>query len=147
MKEAFNIFLLIILFIGNKLINESNYYFLLIYVFISLYYVYIYIILFKNKENQKYDLKIFLFISIFLYLFTYFIICDPNPFFCLLSFYSFYPNFFKAIFIMVIHSYAPYYYINNYQGNFINQKRKEDLSIKFTPQTKGNIEYYFFSFL
>jgi len=144
MKEAFNIFLLIILFIGNKFINESNYYFLLIYVFISLYYVYIYIILFKNKENQKYDLKIFLFISIFLYLFTYFIICDPNPFFCLLSFYSFYPNFFKAIFIMVIHSYAPYYYINN-KGNFINLKSKEDLSIKFMPQTKGNIEYYFLS--
>ena len=45
---------------------------------------------------------------------------------------------------MVIHSYAPYYYINN-KGNFINLKSKEDLSIKFMPQTKGNIEYYFLS--
>ena len=66
MKKIFNnILLLIILFIGNIFINEQNYYFLLIYTFISLYYFYIYIILFKYKENPNYDLKIFLCISLY----------------------------------------------------------------------------------
>ena len=146
MKKIFNnILLLIILFFGNKYINEQNYYFLLIYAFISLYYFYIYIILFKNKENLNYDLKIFLCISLFLYLFTYFIICDPNPIFSLLSFYSFYPNFIKAIFIIVIHSYAPYYFINHIKSNIINLNNKEESSFKFTHEIKKNIESYFLS--
>ena len=140
-----NILLLIILFIGNIFINDQNYYFLLIYIFLSLYHFYIYIILFKSKEVHNHDSKVFLFISLFIYLFTYFIICDPNPIFCLISFYSFYPNFVKAIFIIFIHSYSLYYFINHNKSNIINYKTQEESSSKFRNNSKKIIESYFLS--
>ena len=146
MKKSFNdIFLLIILFMGNIFINEQNYYFILIYAFILLYHLYIYIILFKNQQIQNYDLKIFLFISLFLFLFTYFIILEPNPIFFLLSFYSFYPNFIKAIFIIFIHNYALYYYINH-NKRIINVKtQEEESSYKFKLQIQQE-SYFLCSF-
>jgi len=131
MKKIFNnILLLIILFLGNIFINEKNFYFLLIYIFILLYHLYIYIILFKNQQIHNNGIKIFVFISLFLFLFTYFVILESNPIFTLLSFYSFYPNFIKAILIIYIHSYVLYYYINHGK-NMINLQTKEKSSSKF----------------
>ena len=99
MKVAFNIFLLIILFIGN--------------------------------------------ISLFLFLFSYFIIYDPNPFFCLLSFYSFHPNFIKGIFIIFIHSYTLNYYINHKKSKIILQTQEKS---SFKSKLQGVLtESYFLS--
>jgi len=149
MRRVFNnICLLIILFIGNIYINDHNYFFLLIYAFVSLYHIYICFILLKNNQGlQIYDLKRFIFISLFLYLFSYFIICDPNPFFFFLSFYSFYPNFIKAVFIIIIHSYVLSYYINNNIKHPINIQNVEELSFKFRNRNKIYIEPFFVSFL
>ena len=143
MKIAFNIFLLIILFIGNIFIKEQNYYYLLIYIFLLLYHLYIYIILFNSKEIQNYESIIFFVISLFLYLFTYFIIFDPNPFFCLLSFYSFYPNFIKGIFIIFIHSYTLNYYISHKKSK-INLQTQEESSFK-SKLLRPRKESYFLS--
>ena len=141
MKKSFNdIFLLIILFIGNIFINEQKYYFLLIYVFILLNHLYIYTILSKNNQIQNYELQIFLFISLFSFVFTYFIILEPNPIFSLLSFYTFYPNFIKGIFIIFMHSYVLYYYISQ-KKRIVNLKSQEESSSKFKLQIKP--EYYF----
>ena len=143
MKVAFNIFLLIILFIGNIFIKEQNYYYLLIYIFIFLYHLYIYIILFNRKESQNYESIIFFVISLFLFLFSYFIIYDPNPFFCLLSFYSFHPNFIKGIFIIFIHSYTLNYYINHKKSKIILQTQEKS---SFKSKLQGVLtESYFLS--
>ena len=55
--------------------------------------------------NQKYKIIIFIIFTIILYSFTYYYICDPNPLFCFVSYYIFYPNFFKAILIILIHTF------------------------------------------
>ena len=107
-----------------------------------LYHLYIYIILFMNQEIQSNERIIFLFISLLLFLFTYFIICEPNPFFCLLSFYSFYPNFIKGIFIIFIHSYFLNYYINHKKSK-INLKIKDGTFVQFNLQVQT--ESYFLS--
>ena len=54
--------------------------------------------------NKKEILR-FLFISLFSYFFSYFIICDPNPIISAITYYIFFPNFFKAIFIIIFHTY------------------------------------------
>ena len=111
------LFALIILFFLYIFINEEKYYFLLIYILISIYHIYIIALLLKSKETQNKIIKSFLYISLFLYLFTYFIIYDPNPFFCLLSFYIFHPNYIKAILIIFIHTYTISLFLNK---NLIN---------------------------
>ncbi len=90
-----NICLLIILFLGDIFINEKIFYFLLIYSCLFLYHLYVFYFLIHNQGILYLDIKNFVFTSIILYLFTYFIIYDPNPFFCIITFYSFYPNFMK----------------------------------------------------
>ena len=89
MKKAFNICLLIILFLGDIYLNEKNYYFLLIYICLFLYHLYVFYLLFHNQKvlHLDLDLKNFIFTSLILYLFSYFIIYDPNPFFCIITFY------------------------------------------------------------
>jgi len=143
-----NLFLLIVIFLANIYINDQNYFFLLIYVLVSFYHVYICFVLLKNKGiHECNDLKSFIYISVFLYLFTYFFIYDPNPFFFFLSFYSFYPNFIKAVFIIVIHSYVLSYYINNNKNHPINFQNIEESTSKFRPRNKIYIEPLFISFL
>ena len=147
MKKVFNdIFLLIILFVGDILINDHNYFFLLIYGFISVYNLYIYFVLCKNNGILNADSKNFLILSIFLYLFTYFIICDPNPFFYFLSFYSFFPDFVRGIFVVLLHSYFISYYTSNNYRLSINLKNSEELPLKFNSRNKRIIKSYFLSF-
>ena len=147
MKKLFNnIFLLIALFLGNIFINEQNYYFLLIYICLSLNHIYVCFQLLKNQRNQNIDLKNFIIISLFLYLFTYLFICDPNPIFCLISFYTFYPNFIKAIIIIIIHCYFLYYYINYNHAYFIKLKTNEELHLKSKGIKSDNPESLFLPF-
>ena len=107
---------------------------------------YIFINLFMSQQIQNYDLKIFLLISLFLFSFTYFIILEPNPIFSLILFYSFYPNFIKAIFIIFIHNYALYYYINNKKRIINLQTQEEESSYKFKLLIQPE-SYFLASFL
>ena len=111
----FNILILLFLFIGNFLIN-TNHYFLLIYLFLLLYHNYIFYLILINKYKKKIKIFKFILLSILLYLLTYFIICDPNPVFCFFSYYIFFPNFFKAILIILVHTYflSRYLYVKTY---------------------------------
>ena len=140
-----NIFLLLILFLANIFINDQKYFFLLIYTCLSLYHLYIGFI-YKSQGIQNCDLIKFIFISLLLYLFTYYIICDPNPFFCLIIYYTFFPNFIKSIFIIVIHTYFLSYYINNNKSLFINVQTIEKSIIRFKLINKNNSRSYFLSF-
>ena len=144
-----NICLLFILFLGDILIKEKNYYFLLIYICLFFYHFYVFYLLIHNQGILYLDIKNFLFTSIILYLFTYFIIYDPNPFFCIISFYSFYPNFIKATFIIWIHTFFISYYLNNCKINSINFKTKEVESasekFKLIRKLKYISESYFLS--
>ena len=146
MKTVFNnIFLLLILFFGNIFINDNKYFFLLIYTCLSLYHLYIGFT-YKSQGIRNFDLVKFIIISLFLYLFTYYIICDPNPFFCLITYYTFFPNFIKSIFIIVIHSYFLSYYINNNKSLFINAQTTEESSFRCKSKNKNNSKSYFLSF-
>ena len=146
MKKLFNnIFLLIILFLGNIFLNEQNLFFILIYLFLFLNHLYVYFQM-KNQKNQNFDLKNFALTSLFLYLFTYLFIYDPNPFFCFISFYTFYPNFIKAIIIISIHSYFLSYYTNHNHEIFVNLKTSEELHLKFKAKSNYKFESLFLSF-
>jgi hypothetical protein len=139
------------LFLGDIYLNEKNYYFLLIYICLFLYHLYVFYLLFHNQKvlHLDLDLKNFIFTSLILYLFSYFIIYDPNPFFCIISFYSFYPNFIKATFIILIHTFFISYYLNNCKINSINFKTKEVKSasekFKLIRKLKYISESYFLS--
>ncbi len=144
----FNIFLLLFLFIGNIFINVS-YYFILIYLFLSIYHIYIfYLIIIHQKKNNLKIIK-FIFLSIILYFFTYFIIYDPNPLFCFFSYYIFYPNFFKSILIILIHTYflSRYTYIKKFNLNAYIEKipLKNNYSFLSIEFHKSNSRFYFLS--
>ncbi len=115
----FNILILLFLFIGNILIN-TNLYFLLIYLFLFLYHNYIIYLFLINKLKQKLRLIKFIILSIILYSLTYFIICDPNPIFCFISYYIYFSNFFKGILIIFFHSYFLSIYLYDKTYNLIN---------------------------
>ena len=146
-----NICLLIILFLGDIFINEKIFYFLLIYSCLFLYHLYVFYFLIHNLGILYLDIKNFLFTSIILHLFTYFIIYDPNPFFCIITFYSFYPNFIKATFIILIHTFFISFYLNNCKINSINFKTNEEESssgkFKLIKKLKNISESYFLSIL
>ena len=144
MKKLFNnIFILIILFSGNIFLKEENHFFILIYLYLSLNHLYIY---FQIKYHPNFDLKNFVITSLLLYLFTYLFIYDSNPFFYFISFYTFYPNFLKAIIIISIHSYFLYYYSNHNLGFFINLKTNEELHFKYKSKNNYKSDSLFFSF-
>ena len=127
--DVFNILLLLFLFIGNILIN-TNYYFLLIYFFLFLYHNYIFYLILTNKNKQICKIFRYVLLSLLICFSTYFIICDPNPIFCFFSYYIFFPNFFKAILIIFVHTYFLSIYLNDETYNFINSS---ELSfVKFT---------------
>jgi len=86
--------------------------------------------------NKK-EILWFLFVSLFAYIFSYLIICDPNPFICIITYYIFFPNFFKAILIIIFHTYIfskcsisqNYEYINN-NGNTFDKKLRKNFDNK-----------------
>ena len=142
--SIWNIIILVILFIGNIIIKNHKYYFLLIYLALLLYNIYIAHSLTKFRLIKKKKILLFSFASIFSYFFTYYMICDPNPLICIITYYIFFPNFFKAILIILFHTYffsklsiiQKYNYINNFGYNNIGKFKKNYLY-------KKNAYYYF----
>ena len=141
-------FLLLFLIIGNAIINNYNYYFILIYFFLFIYHIWIFYSFFKNGKREKIKKIKFIIISIILYPFTYFFICDPNPIFCFLSYYIFFPNLFKAIIIILIHIYIlseftiKKTYNINYYENLPFKKENNNILVKFE---KAENRYHFAS--
>ena len=135
----FNILILLFLFIGNIFIN-THCYFLLIYLFLFLYHNYIFYLFLIYNWNQPIKVIKFVILSIFLFTFTYFIIC-------FFFYYLFFPNFFKAILIILFHTYFLSIYSYNKSYYQINS---EDLSfgkINSRLKNKKNREprFYFLS--
>ena len=136
-----NIFLLFILFIGNIFIEDYKFYFVLIYICLTFYHVYIFYLLLLNKLIQITEIKNFIIISLLLYIISYLIICDSNPFFCIIVFYSFFPNFIKAITIIFFHTYI----LNIYIRNINNIKSTKNVLIKFSFNSAFGCNFYFLS--
>ena len=143
--HLFNIFLLLVLFIGNIYFNY-NYYFIIIYLSLIIYHIYIFFCVLKTFRKKKINIIVFLFVSIIIYPFTYYLVCDPNPISCFLTYYIFFPNFLKAIIIILIHTYFLSKYIENkYIKNFEILPFENENNAKFSNQEKGNDSFYFLS--
>ena len=148
-KKMFNIFfdafLVIILFIGNVFIGNSNYYFLLIYLALISYHIYVLNLILKNKSIDKNEIKTFLITSFLLYLFSYFIICDPNPFLGFIFYHLFYPNFIRAILIIIIHTYFLSISIRPRRIKLDNLNEDFPLRLEFRKIRNDLIQSYFLS--
>ena len=140
-KILINIISLFILFIGNIFIEDYKFYFVLIYICLTFYHVYIFYLLLLNKLIQITEIKNFIIISLLLYIISYLIICDSNPFFCIIVFYSFFPNFIKAITIIFFHTYI----LNIYIRNINNIKSTKNVLIKFSYNSAFGCNFYFLS--
>ena len=118
----FDVLILFILFILNFIIDDYSYYFLIIYICIIIYNIYLLFLIFLNYRQDKKISKIFnfIFLSIILNFFTYYAICDSNPIFFFLTYYIFFPNFFKAILIVLIHTYFLSQYQKKVNFDFLN---------------------------
>lgn len=124
MIKFIEIILLIILFILNLLIEDLLIYYLIVYLCLlayTIYKIYLVIRVWDEKLHIKDILKLIL-----AYIFSYFLICDPNPFYYFLTFYLPFQNFFRMIFVIIIVT----YYINKlssrnmeeYLFNFISNR-------------------------
>ena len=140
-----NFVLLIIIFIANLLIENYNHYFFLIYIGLATYHIYIFLKLYLCNYFKSFASINYILISLLLFIITYFIICDSNPFFCLIAFYIFYPNFIKASLIIFIHSYIIHSYIKNINENSII-KSKMDLTRELPIKLKKKIYFISSSF-
>ena len=113
-----NNIIFLLLFIGNLSIHNAKHYFQIIYLFLSIYHLFIFYTLYSNWRKNKNEITIFIIISIILYLFSYYIIYDTNPFFFILVYYIFFPNFLKAILIVLIHTYILSKFITSKNNHF-----------------------------
>ena len=141
----------IILIFGYINIEDKNNFILLIYVFIVLYNAYISIfVLIENFANNKIKIKLFIIASILIYFFSYFIIFDANPFLIVIFYYRFFPYFWKAFFIVFIHSYILSKFLreeNNYKLILNNSENNENISLKRRIHNFFNAsnKYYYLS--
>ena len=139
-RNIMNIIIMFILFIGNIIINNNKYYFLLIYSSLILYNIYIFHSIIKYGLMNRKEVLCFLLISLCSYSFSYYIICDPNPLLCIITYYIFFPDFFKAILIIIFHTFLIYKYSNIKEYNYIYNS-----DYKKSNYLYNRNEYYFLS--
>ena len=164
-KFILNNILLIILFISNIFIKQKYLYYLLIYLCLLCYNIYAFYIFIKLYWGTKqYYIKKLVLTSILIYIFTYFFIYDPNPFFYLFTYYFFFPDFIKAVVIILIHTYfisklakeEEQKIIKKYKHSYAysplstdengtNNKLDELQKQRNTPNNYNIIKYYFLS--
>ena len=140
-RNILNIVIILILIIENIVIKNNKYYYLLIYSFLILYNIYIFHSLIKYGLMNRKEILCFLLNSLCSYSFSFFIICDPNPFICIITYYIFFPDFFKAILIIIFHTYLIYKYSNIKEYNYIN-----NLDYKKSNYFYYINEHYFLSY-
>ena len=140
-----NITLLFILFIGNIFIKNYNFYFLLVYIFLIIYHIHIFLLLYQKYNILPFSITNYICVTFLLFIIIYFFICDSNPFFCVIVFYSFFPNFIKAVLIIMIHSYTMNLYFNNiYKNNILINSSTEEI-INKNINSEFNSPSYFLS--
>ena len=144
-KILLDIFLIIFLFLGNIIINDSNLFFSFIYLFLILYHLYISNFIVKKQLLNNFEFINFLFASIFLYFITYFFVCDPNPFFAFLFYFIFYPDFIKGIIIIFIHTYFLSFSLKYDKKALLNSNVELNVIYEFRANPNRDIQYYFLS--
>ena len=108
MEKAFifDNLIFILLFAANIKIEDYNYYFQLVYIAIIIHNIYtLFYIIKANLKSEQYKIVYSVLFSLLLYYVTYYLICDTNPRFYIIVYYIFYPNFFKAVLIVFIHTF------------------------------------------
>ena len=107
MLNKFDTFLFSFLLFLYIIINNTNIYFILVYIQLALYYLYklFRYIRFYSDKKTTYNIIKSIFISTIHFLFSYFVIYQPNPLYYTFTFYLPFQNFFKSIFIIIFHSY------------------------------------------
>ena len=143
-RNLLNIIILFILFIGNIIINNHIYYFLLIYLSLLLFNIYIILSLIKYWSINKKEILYLFFVSFFSYFFSYFMIYDPNPIICIITYYIFFPNFFKAILIIIFHTYLFSKYSIIKDDNYINIFNQKNFHRKLEKNYIYNRKTYYF---
>lgn len=138
----FDICIIFFLFFGNLFIDNHKYYFFLIYIFLTIYHIYIFSLFIQNYASNIFEIKYFIFTSFTLYIFSYYFICDPNPFFSFIFYYILYPDFIKAILIIFIHSYFLSISTKNNKNIILNLNA--ELSVKYELTKDLNIEKTYF---
>ena len=118
MVKILEIIILIILFIIYLLIEQFFPLFIIVYICLSLYAINkIYLI---NHSHKVLYLKYFS-LLIILYPISYFLICDPNPFYYLFTFFLPFQNFFRVIFLIIFFT----YFVNKLSSEiFVKHKNK-----------------------
>ena len=107
MVNKYEIVILIFLFLLSIIINDIDNYFILIYLIIILYYGYKLYRYIRIESINKINFTFYSIVEAIIHFFlSYFLICDPNPFYYLFTFYLPFQNFFKATFLFIFHSYA-----------------------------------------
>ena len=107
MVNKYEIAILIFLFLLSIIINDIDNYFILIYLIIILYYGYKLYRYIRIESINKINFTFYSIVEAIIHFFlSYFLICDPNPFYYLFTFYLPFQNFFKATFLFIFHSYA-----------------------------------------
>ena len=157
MLNKFDIFLFSFLLLLYIIINNIHFYFILLYILLALYYLYKLYIHFRFDSNKTiyYYAKTIITFSIH-FLFSYLVIYDPNPFYYLFTFYLPFENFFKAIFLIMFHSYVITKFdenLNKKENQLINGfsdsdnkveiLNSEDSIIKKSDFFLSDIFYYF----
>ena len=130
-RNILEIIILVFLFIGNILINNNKYYFKLIYSSLLLYNIFIIYSIKKNDLDNKNKILWIIFSSLFSYLFSYFMICDQNPIISIITYYVFFPDFFKSILIIIFHTYFFSKYFIKKEYNYFNKLNCKYYGIKF----------------
>ena len=157
MLNKFDIFLFSFLLLLYIIINNIHFYFILLYILLALYYLYKLYIHFRFDSNKTiyYYAKTIIGFSIH-FLFSYLVIYEPNPFYYLFTFYLPFENFFRAIFLIMFHSYVITKFdenINKKENQLINGfsdsdnkveiLNSEDSIIKKSDFFLSDIFYYF----
>ena len=103
MLKFYEIAIIVLLFILNIIIDDYHTYYLIIFLCLITYTCYkIYLMASVWKEKLRFSSAVKLIIC---YIISYYIICDPNPFYYTLTFYLPFQNFFRMIFLVIIISY------------------------------------------
>jgi hypothetical protein len=71
-------------------------------------------------------------------------ICDPNPIICIITYYIFFPNFYKAILIIIFHTYFFSKCSNLQNYHYINKLKDNNLCKKFKSNYLYNRNKYYF---
>ena len=106
MIKKLDIYIFSSLLISYFIINDNHLFFFFIYLILLLYYIYMVYKYIKFELKNNNEVIKFVGNSIFHFLFSYFIIYEPNPVYYLFTFYFPFADFFKALFIIMFHSYS-----------------------------------------